>query len=124
MLELVLNAIPAVISAGIIALFATVRNMLKSAEAQRKKGQEDINSRLDYIEALLSQLKHTQYDLLRDRLHYLLRKYLDDGYCPFEDRQIIDNLFCDYEGIFNGNGQVRDAYNRFRDLPYFRPEEN
>lgn len=118
MLDIFLQALPSIISVAVVTLSGSIYKLVKSAEKQRAKGQEDIRNHLDDISHEIKDVKGTQYDLLRDRLLHLLTKYLDQGFCCQSDRENLERLFRDYKIKLHGNGTIEDMYNRVCVLPF------
>lgn len=124
MLDLILSAIPAVISAGVIALLGAAVRLLQSIKKQNKQGQDDIKNDLKELKSEIADIKETQYDLLRDRLSHLLSKSLEQESCSQRERENIERLFRDYKEKLHGNGIIEDMYHRVCKLPYQIKDEN
>lgn len=129
MLELFLNALPSIISAAVIFVGGGIWKMLKSAEAQRKKGQDEIKGHVselkDMVEGMqkqLNEVKGITGDMLRDRLYYVLRSYEEQGFCPLEARDSLQKLYDDYRVKLHGNGNIERMFKRVCALPYDEPK--
>lgn len=110
---------------GLFALLnqrAAVKNTSKTKEAteetkqvavesrqENKDGFINIDSRLDNILTILSELRHTDGVVLRERLRFMLTQYQDKEKISYTDKESLDDMYEIYRAS-GGNGTIKGMY--------------
>ena len=108
-----------------VFILSTAIGWLASGMKQLKKRR---NTEIDEIKDSINKL-NDKMDLsaagvriaLRSRLPYECEKWLEAGYCPYEAREQLQDLYDSYHAL-KGNGVIAEKYHRCVALPY-HPEE-
>ena len=87
-MEAVITALISSVTTLLICVLNNIFQMKKFKEAQRKITQEQTEA-----------LKYGVQALLRDRLLLEYDKWQECGYCPYDKKQNIENMFRQYEGM-------------------------
>lgn len=93
-----------VVAAAILALWRWVRKRFKAIQEENKSTKDGIKA------------------ILHDRLFQAHRYYMDQGYCPLEDKKNIEYLYKPYAAL-GGNGTGLVAYKDICNLPSTPPDK-
>ena len=104
-MEAVITALISSVTTLLICVLNNIFQMKKLKEAQKKITQEQTEA-----------LKFGVQALLRDRLLLEYDKWQEYGYCPYDKKQNIENMFRQYECL-GQNGVMTEAHKRFMKLP-------
>lgn len=122
-MEIILAALPSILSALVVFIATLIYNKLKSEATQRKNGHDELLAMMKEMRDELDNVKGITGDMLRDRLQHVLKTYIERGCCPMADRDTLQHLFDDYKKKLKGNGHIERMFKRVCALPYEKPKD-
>jgi hypothetical protein len=120
----VIIAIGVIYTAIIKPLRTSISGIMTKAEFDA--GVSSVTDRIDTLDHDIAEIKHMVADLsnvqneqLRERLTWLLRKYIDDGCVPDDDlydaAEKMYNVYVETRGL---NGRVEKLWEKVQELPF------
>lgn len=103
------GAIVALIQGG----FGVVMWLLNRRAKKKDDGDQNIENRLNVIEAQTNAQSEALKYIMYDRIRFLGQEYIAEGEIDFDDRRILNAMHSVYHSGLNGNG---DLDNLMRDV--------
>jgi len=116
-----MNSLFQLLGSGIGVAIVSGVFMLIQSQMQRKSEEKAAckkltESKIDELIASVDTMKDTNLVVLHDRIKYLARKHIENGFVPYDARQDVLAMYQIYHERLGGNGNVADLVQRFRDV--------
>lgn len=89
----------------------------EKAEAQERKKELEIESRLVAVEKKVDALVESQKFIMYDRIRFLGQSYIHEGKIDFDDRRILNGMHDSYHNGLDGNGDLDTLMHEVNHLP-------
>lgn len=92
---------------------------IKDLAAKLNETEKKVGSVSDRLEGFSDSLKV----ILWDRIQHFGQKYIEQGFCPFDEKRILRLQHSQYHNVHHGNGDLDEIMKRVEGLPYEPPKD-